>query len=75
MLLTIKVGSITNAQRGQRLLHTYGYKASIKRIENPSKAEGCGYALSLTANSNDPVKILQKNGVAVRGVDTDDISR
>ena len=69
MELFIKVGSVTNAQRGQRILRNYGDRANIKRVSNPLKDEGCGYALQVTANDNTPVSILQNNAVSVRGVD------
>ncbi|MCH5320425.1 MAG: DUF3343 domain-containing protein [Eubacterium sp.] len=69
MTLFIKVGSITNAQRGQRLLRSGGYKAQIKRIENPSKADGCGYALEVNASDDEPVNILQRNRITIRGVE------
>lgn len=69
MNLYIKVGSITNAQRGQRLLRSKGYKPQIKKVENPDKTEGCGYALEVTASDKLPVEILEKNKISVRGVD------
>lgn len=69
MTLFIKVGSITNAQRGQRLLRTGGYKAQIKRIQNPSKADGCGYAIEVYANDDEPINILQRNRINIRGVE------
>ena len=43
MTLYIKVGSITNAQRSQRSLRQKGYKSIIKKLENPSPQDGCGY--------------------------------
>lgn len=69
MTLYIKVGSITNAQRGQRLLRSKGYKAQIKKIENPSKTDGCGYALEVASADKTPVDLLEKNRITVRGVD------
>lgn len=69
MSLYIKVGSITNAQRGIRLLGAKGYKAQIKRLEKPTKADGCGYVIVLNAKGNEPVSILEKGGIEVRGVE------
>ncbi len=69
MNLYIKVGSITNAQRGQRILRSKGYKAQIKKIENPSKTDGCGYALEVSSDDDTPVKILEKNKIKIRGVE------
>ncbi len=67
--LYIKVGSITNAQRGQRLLRSKGYKSQIKKIENASKSDGCGYELLVKASSDAPVDILEADGIKIRGVD------
>lgn len=69
MNLYIKVGSITNAQRGQRILRSKGYKTQIKKIENPSKTDGCGYALEVKSDDDTPVKILEKNKIKIRGVE------
>lgn len=69
MNLYIKVGSITNAQRGQRLLRSNGYKPIIRKIENPSKSDGCGYALEVNADDETPVEILKKNRINIRGVE------
>ncbi len=69
MTLFIKVGSITNAQRGQRVLRSSGYKAQIKKIEKPTKTEGCGYALEVYASDNEPVNILERNRITIRGVE------
>ncbi len=69
MSLYIKVGSVTNAQRGLKLLRSKGYKVQMKRIENPSKADGCGYALEVSADDDVPVKLLEKGRISVRGVD------
>lgn len=70
MHLFIKVGSITNAQRGQRVLKNYGYSANIKRVANPSKEDGCGYAVDLYTNDSTPVSILSSNGINIRGVES-----
>lgn len=69
MVLYIKVGSVTNAQRGHKILSTKGYKSRIKRIENPDRSEGCGYALEVDANDETPVEILEKNRIKVRGTE------
>lgn len=69
MSLYIKVGSITNAQRGQRVLRSKGYKAEIKKIENPSQTDGCGYALEVMSSDEAPVEILKKSRIQIRGVE------
>lgn len=69
MDLYIKVGSITNAQRGQKLLRKYGYKPQIKKIENPSQTDGCGYLIRVAADSDEPVELLKKNRIEVKGAE------
>lgn len=71
MKLTIKVGSVTNAQRGVGLLRSAGYKPQIKRIENPGANDGCGYAIVVNSQGNEPVNILKKNRINVKGVEQD----
>lgn len=74
MKLYIKVGSITNAQRGAAVLRSFGYKAQIVRIENPTADDGCGYQLVVASRGKEPVNILNKNGIRVRGVEAVDLS-
>lgn len=69
MSLYIKVGSITNAQRSAGLLRSSGYRPKIVRIEKPEQEDGCGYAVEVNANGNEPVNILKKNGINIRGVE------
>lgn len=69
MILYIKVGSITNAQRGIRALKFHGYKSQLKRLENPSKTDGCGYAIVVRAQDDEPIKILEKNRIRIKGVE------
>lgn len=69
MILTIKVGSITNAQRGVGVLRSAGYRPRVKRIENPGKNDGCGYAIEVSAQGDEPVNILKKNRINVKGVE------
>ncbi len=70
MNLYIKAGSITNAQRGVKILNKNGYKAQIKRIEKPTAADGCGYVIFLKADNNEPVSILERNGISVKGAES-----
>ncbi|MCD7796953.1 MAG: hypothetical protein LUG95_04940 [Clostridiales bacterium] len=69
MTLYIKVGSITNAQRSQCILRLRGYKSQIKKLENPSQSDGCGYEVKVNAHDNEPIDILASNGIDVRGAD------
>ena len=61
MTLYIKVGSITNAQRSQRSL--------IKKLENPSPQDGCGYMVVVNTYTEEPISILIKEGIQIRGVE------
>lgn len=69
MNLYIKVGSITIAQRSVNILRSKGYKPQIKRIDNPSKEDGCGYAVEVYSQGDEPVEILERNAIKIRGVE------
>ena len=69
MTLYIKVGSITNAQRSQRSLRQKGYKSIIKKLENPSPQDGCGYMVVVNTYTEEPISILIKEGIQIRGVE------
>ena len=69
MYLIIKVGSITNAQRARATLIKKGFKPQIKRIENPTKEDGCGYAVEVYSQDDAPINILEKIGINIRGVE------
>lgn len=65
----IKVGSVTNAQRGSKLLRIKGYKSSVHRLENPSAGDGCGFVIRLDGGDcNYARELLLRNGVRVLGV-------
>lgn len=69
MNMLIKVGSITNAQRSVKILASKGYKAGIQRMQNPKGSDGCGYGVTIRADSDEPIKILEKAGINVRGAE------
>jgi hypothetical protein len=69
MILYINVGSITNAQRGNKLLRAQGYRSQIKKAENPDKQEGCGYAILVESKDKAPIEILLKAKINIRGVE------
>ena len=69
MTFYIKVGSITNAQRSQRVLKQQGYKSLIKKLENPSPQDGCGYVVVVNSYTEEPLQILINEGIQIRGVD------
>lgn len=66
----IKVGSVTNAQRGAKLLRSYGYKPNVTRLENPSKSDGCGFVIKVYDSQDRVTDILSKNGIRILGADT-----
>lgn len=70
MYYEIKVGSITNAQRGMRLLKSNGYRPTMSRLEHPGKGDGCGYVIKVFCDNDEAVDMLKRNGVTVLGVDT-----
>lgn len=69
MLYEIKVGSVTNAQRGIKALKAKGYRPIMTRLENPSSKDGCGYIIKVYADSESVVSILTQKGITVLGVD------
>lgn len=70
MFYDIKVGAITNAQRGARLLRYKGIKTTITRIDNPKPGDGCGFVLRVSDNNVDAaLEILNRNGVRIMGVE------
>ncbi len=69
MTFYIKVGSITNAQRSQRALKQQGYKSLIKKLENPSPQDGCGYVVVVNTYTEEPLQIIINEGIQIRGVD------
>lgn len=70
MFVSIKVGSITNAQRAIKALRNYSIRSTLSRIENPSPTDGCGYVIKvMQSDLHRAVKILENNGVSVLGVD------
>lgn len=69
MTFYIKVGSITNAQRSQRALKQQGYKSLIKKLENPSPQDGCGYVVVVNTYTEEPLQILINEGIQIRGVE------
>lgn len=69
MYYIVKVGSITNAQRGVRVLKAHGYRPMLNRLENPTKSDGCGYVIKVYSDSDKVINILRSSGVTILGVD------
>ncbi len=69
-MYNIKVGSITYAQRANKVLGRNNIKSSITRIKNPKATEGCGYAIKVNSSNIDALcELLRENGIRVVGVD------
>lgn len=70
LYFAIKVGAITNAQRGAKLLKFNGLRPTITRIENPKPGDGCGFVLKIEKTEIDrALQILRKNGIRIMGVE------
>lgn len=69
MYYKIKVGSITNAQRANKLLHMHGYRSTITRLENPSHSDGCGFVIEVHDTRDTAVDLLKKYGIRILGVE------
>lgn len=66
----IKVGAITNAQRGSRVLKYKGYKPVVTRISNPKPGDGCGFVLRIEEKDvAAALEILKHNGIRIMGVE------
>lgn len=62
----IKVGSVTNAQRGAKILRNNGIRAVVYRLEKPSASDGCGFALGVDAsNYNRAITLLLEYKIRV----------
>ncbi len=71
MILYIKVGSITNAQRAKSVLMKYSVKAEVKRAEQIKQGDGCGYMIKVyDSDENKVINILSNNGIKTLGVET-----
>ena len=72
--ITVKVGSITNAQKAKRILLKNGYSVTIKRAEQIKKGDGCGYSVVFFGDKQNAVKLLKKAGIKIISVSTYDLS-
>lgn len=64
-----KVSSITNAQRGQKILASYGIPSQIQRIQNPRSGDGCGYTILVSSSASKAQQLLIENGIRIVGVE------
>lgn len=64
----IKVGSVTNVQRGVKILRSNGISTSVSRLEHPSAADGCGFALRVDASDFErSVELLRRYKIRIIG--------
>lgn len=64
----IKVGSVTNAQRGVKILRSNGISTSVSRLEHPVAADGCGFALRVDASDCErSVELLRRYKIRIIG--------
>ena len=70
MSFVIKLGSITNAQRAQKLLSKEGISARVSRLSNPKSGDGCGYIIkAYNKDSEKIMHILSNEGINILGVE------
>ena len=61
--------SVTPAQRGESLLHKFGYRSSLQRTPRWMEEKGCGYCLRIyTDRLREVTALLRKNSVDFRKV-------
>jgi hypothetical protein len=63
--IQVKVSSITNATRGERLLHNNGFSAQVKRSSELEPGNGCGYSIFFSGDKDAGVEILRKAGIRI----------
>lgn len=66
----IKVSSVTNAQRAQKLLRENGFSSYIQRSAAKKSGEGCGYSVTVTSNEDKAIELMRQSGIRIVGVDT-----
>ncbi len=67
--ICVKVGSVTNAQKGKRVLNHHGYSCKIRRALSIRKGDGCGYMLQFTGDEEAALHLLRRAGVRIISVE------
>lgn len=68
--------SITPAQRAQRVLHSGGVEAALRRTPRQFSKNGCGYGLFLPAEKTPrALQLLREAGIIPQGVHDDGRAR
>jgi len=71
MFFTVKLGSVTNAQRAQNLLAKHGIVSRVYRLQSPKTGDGCGYVIRAnSSDKNEIIHILDKDGINILGVES-----
>ncbi len=74
MFYSVKVGTVTNAQRAKYALAEKGIKSTVSRLKHPKKGDGCGYVIQVTCEDIDRViAIIERENIKIRGVDVNDL--
>ena len=61
--------SVTAAQRGEKVLHKAGVRATLLRTPKWMEVQGCGYSLRLWTDDVQPaIQLLQDQGILFRRV-------
>ena len=61
--------SVTAAQRGEKVLHKAGARATLLRTPKWMEVQGCGYSLRLWTDDVQPaIQLLQDQGILFRRV-------
>ncbi|MCC8022662.1 MAG: hypothetical protein LIO46_02600 [Clostridiales bacterium] len=63
--VVFKVSSVTNAQRGQKLLNQRGIYSKIERNRSPVPGEGCGYSIVANGSRELAERILRDGQVRI----------
>ncbi len=64
---TLKIKTITQAERGRELLLARGYRARIRRSAVTADTEGCGYSIQVNCGYDTAAGILSREGIHVLG--------
>ena len=69
-MYSLNVNTVTNAQRGVKILKRYGIYATIGRAKSSVRLKGCGYTVNFEYNDLDFVlNLFNTSGIDVLGVD------
>ena len=66
--ITVKVGSVTNAQKGKRILVKNGFHAKVKRAAILRKGDGCGYTIVFRGDKEKALHLLEQAGSRIISV-------